>query len=1406
MENKKKYIIAIVLFIFLGLMVFTFANPSDEDEGKKLDGNGTEEKENSTDDEKDNTDSDDINNTGDNTEANNNNNANTIYNNNNPVAMADNSYDEALKAVINAEAKVEEDSYNTAADLVDKVTNNDQKEELLERLEEVKDGIDAKALVEELANKVEASYYDENDMSDARDFREDEEIVSKVNDLTNEDLKEELLEQLTTLALLLDDKTDPTLNIKDGDVLSSATEILVENDEEFIIEIKEEGSTDSTEVPNGYTVGEGTFTLTVIEKSGRKTAVTFTVDLSEPLFNVTSGTHSTDSIDVVITDATFKYVEIYNQDANTKELSTNGEFTLTEEATYKLTAYDEAGNSKVVWVAIDKTNPTITGVDNNVHYNDKELTVTIEDKFLMNLIITGPNGVEEFTRKDFTVGKNNEDFSLVYTATAEGTYTIEATDKVGNPTTVTFTIDRTKPVITDVVDGGYYQSVTPGVIEENFKNATLKLNGKHIKSYKVGDTLTEEGTYTLVVTDKAMNKSNNGVITFVVDHSINVPTISYSTTEPTNKMVTVTLTADEEVEVLNAGTWNPASGFNTVFKKAYPANTTQVVTVRDRAGNETTVEVVIANIDKVAPTATNVEIKGITKTPGYAKVGDEIWVGIITNEELGKVPTITINGVVGEKVQEEINSAGHIYYAKVIMTEEMAEGEIQFTIEGYEDLAGNEGKKLTNADINLGLDKIVLDKTAPTAEVIKSNNDKSTNQDVIVTIKTSEVIITPEEWTEVVEGTEFTKVYSENGKYSVVITDLAGNEKEVKFEVKRIDKVAPEATVTMSNNNGLTSTNKDVTVTLTANEAIYRPEGWTEVATNKEKEWTKVYSENGKYSVVITDKAGNQTTVNFEVKRIDKVAPVVTVIDPNRYQIEVGSEYVDKGYSAWDEVDKDVTHLIKITYQFQAKGTNAWPFVDSLDTNKLGTYKVIYTAYDKAGNTAVGTRVVQVVDTILPTVEAHSLVGKDPYYSQISFKLHDNHLVDKFTINGDEYDRTDNAWSDANYQNIKSSLKDGENVFVLYDVYGNKTEYKFTLDLVAPTITIKDTVNAYVLNQPSFALSDNNLIDKFTVNGKEHDRTDSKWSDANYGNIKSDLVEGENTIVLYDAAGNSTSLTFINVVNGKANVTDDITLVDRPFYNVVDSAEVTINGNGKTVTQAVTSEEKFNWIDGIRTTMGNMFASKNGEKITINDLTFAGTTQSLSLGQYRGSTYNKYNTELNNVNVIDLEVVSLSPNVSPAVIVFGSATLNNTNIYGTKLSNLDTSPRWPVYDLALVNFTTTTINGGKIGSIVTWNQMSLYLNNTKVDSILTSAFNKDGIVVNSGTTVNLIDVEDVGDASRVVPYAPKITINSGATVNTLDLRGAKDYSKVIIKDGATVNKIITEAKEMTLDEWKEANK
>jgi hypothetical protein len=162
----------------------------------------------------------------------------------------------------------------------------------------------------------------------------------------------------------------------------------------------------------------------------------------------------------------------------------------------------------------------------------------------------------------------------------------------------------------------------------------------------------------------------------------------------------------------------------------------------------------------------------------------------------------------------------------------------------------------------------------------------------------------------------------------------------------------------------------------------------------------------------------------------------------------------------------------------------------------------------------------------------------------------------------------------------------------------------------------------------------------------------------------------------------------------------------------------------------------------------------------------------------------KYNTELNNVNMIGLNVVSYSSGIAPAVVAYGKSTLNNVNLYGTKLSELDTNPAWHVWDLALVNYTTTNINNSKVGSIYTWAKTSITISNSEVDTIYsqsrkTSDMTTGGLTVENNSKVNKIVVANKNAI---------INIKSGSVVDTIDFNGLdKTNMTIIIEDGATVN-------------------
>ena len=217
MEGKKRYV-AIVLFLLIGLTVFTFANPVEEQKGSK--GNGSNKTE-VTDKE---------NNTSDGTlgpVGNQQQNQNLVQVPNQEVGEteADTSYEDALEAVVKAETSFDELDIDNARDLIEEVTDENQKEELTERLDIVEEAIDAIKLVEKLEKMVEDATT-RNDIIDSADYRAEEEIVEKVDALRNEEVQESLKNRLQILSRILDDNTAPKIEgVEDGETTNENVSI-----------------------------------------------------------------------------------------------------------------------------------------------------------------------------------------------------------------------------------------------------------------------------------------------------------------------------------------------------------------------------------------------------------------------------------------------------------------------------------------------------------------------------------------------------------------------------------------------------------------------------------------------------------------------------------------------------------------------------------------------------------------------------------------------------------------------------------------------------------------------------------------------------------------------------------------------------------------------------------------------------------------------------------------------------------------------------------------------------------------------------------------------------------------------------------------------------------------------------
>jgi hypothetical protein len=99
-------------------------------------------------------------------------------------------------------------------------------------------------------------------------------------------------------------------------------------------------------------------------------------------------------------------------------------------------------------------------------------------------------------------------------------------------------------------------------------------------------------------------------------------------------------------------------------------------------------------------------------------------------------------------------------------------------------------------------------------------------------------------------------------------------------------------------------------------------------------------------------------------KKEDTVPPVVTLIGDASVAVDLGGTYTDAGATAIDDVDGDVTSNIEVS--------------NPVDTQKSGTYVVIYAVPDAAGNVGSANRTVTVTPNRNSYLGSYSTVEDCP--------------------------------------------------------------------------------------------------------------------------------------------------------------------------------------------------------------------------------------------------------------------------------------------------------------------------------------------------------------------------------------------------------------------------------------------
>ena len=649
----------------------------------------------------------------------------------------------------------------------------------------------------------------------------------------------------------------------------------------------------------------GTYTVTAEDFFGNKTNQTITVsniDKTLPGGTITSSNTAFTNGNVTLTfagtDAGGSGVDYVLDNASNKTIGAIDSYVVSSNGTYHFTIYDKAGNSKAVSYTvsnIDKSAPNATIASNVTGWTNQNVILTVSPTDV---------GVSGYYRTLLPNGTYSTAANPTFTVSGNGNQTFVIYDNAGNSTTVTYNvgnIDKTLP-------GG---TIAPSTTAWMNADVTLTLNATDVGGSGVDRvmnpsgvvtsgatasfTATTNGTFSFTVYDKA---GNTKVVTYVVanidkikpDYTGNIA-ITNVTQDYFDVVITNVSDAQSGMNRVQFPTWTNANGqddlgdwWSTTEYKGSESTTTYTYRVQrsshkdefglynvhiylfDNAGNYITVATSYVLRDQVFPL-----VDSITGNP-------TIW----TNQNA----TLTVNG------HDEHTGVKSITLpdGTVVATNSAkgANATANYTVSAN----GSYTFKITDMYDNVTTQTVnvsKIDKVLPSATT-QGNPVNWTNQNQTLTITGSDAggsgfkqIKLPSGV--IVSGSSATYTVSQNGSYSFVVYDNAGNSRTISEQVTKIDKETPGGGIT---GNPVNWTNQNATLTLNAADTggagvkgVYLPNG-TFVTTTSVASY--VATQNGTYTFKTVDFAGNETSVSATVTKIDKVAPTVASVGGNPMQ------------------------------------------------------------------------------------------------------------------------------------------------------------------------------------------------------------------------------------------------------------------------------------------------------------------------------------------------------------------------------------------------------------------------------------------------------------------------------------------------------------------------------------------
>jgi hypothetical protein len=215
----------------------------------------------------------------------------------------------------------------------------------------------------------------------------------------------------------------------------------------------------------------------------------------------------------------------------------------------------------------------------------------------------------------------------------------------------------------------------------------------------------------------------------------------------------------------------------------------------------------------------------------------------------------------------------------------------------------------------------------------------------------------------------------------------------------------------------------------------------------------------GNYELIIsaTDIAGSSQSKILSVivdgtSNPDTLSPDITILGDNPANHQVGTTYTDAGATAWDNVEGDVTSSIIAT--------------SNVNANLIGTYTVTYEVTDSAGNIAIATRTVNVVEsTVITITSPQNSVEYGNEVTQLLFEISDSdYTICWYSLNGGNTLSAEFTCGSSNTIHDLES-KEGTNTWIVYA--RNSLGYETSASVTFIVDTNDDSDKGYSYKDPT---------------------------------------------------------------------------------------------------------------------------------------------------------------------------------------------------------------------------------------------------------------------------------------------------------------------------------------------------